>query len=97
MTTQPASDRIFFYRDENGKKQDAEIHGPLLNDPEIDLYLTLAQIRDYVAEGNSFDDAVDLFANADLAVAVTAGRVTQEELMDALETADAELSSDAVD
>lgn len=77
-------DRFFFYEDENGERQDADIHEPVLDNPAAQLLYTLRAIRGHVDDGHSLEEAAELFGDADLLEACTSGRLTLEDIDEAI-------------
>ena len=76
--------QFFYYEDEEGVRQDADIHEEVLDNPVADLYYTLRTIRQHVDDGNSLEDAVALFGSDELREAYAEGKFTLDDVDEAL-------------
>ncbi len=82
--------QVFFYLDEDGQKQDAQVHEPILDNEGAELLFVLQVLRDHVEEGNTPEDAIARFAPEGLRTAWDAGEVTWENILSALEEEESE-------
>lgn len=87
-TPEDVGGRVFYARDENGVKQDAFIHEPILEDPDADLFYRLQVIRDHVDDGHSLEDAVDLFGGESMQQALANGQFTLADIDETLREAE---------
>lgn len=67
--------RFFYYRDEEGRRSDADIHGPLLEDEAHQLAYALLTIRQHLQGGGDLDEAVALFGTAGIREAHALGHL----------------------
>ena len=77
--------KMFYYRDEDGTPQDADIHEEVLNNPLADLYFTLRNLRAHVDDGHTLEQALMLFGSEQLRQAYDDGKFTLAEIDEALD------------
>lgn len=53
-----------YYVDADGRKADAAFHAPILNNRRADRLIQRRAVRDAMARGMSFEDAMHLYGNS---------------------------------
>ena len=73
-------DRFMYTVDDQGVKQDADVHNDVLDNVVAGQTFAVQVIYEHVKDGNDFVDAVALFGGDDLREALARGDLTWEEL-----------------
>ena len=81
-------ENAFFFEDEQGVKHDAEILNEFVDDDEAERAVGLRIIRDYVRDGNSLEEALELFGSEELQLSHADGKLTIEDIEAAVDDDD---------
>ena len=77
--------QIFFHEDENGVKQDVEHLAEFLNDEDAELNSTMLTIQEYVSDGGTLEEAIELFGSEELLAAFSSGELQMQDIKEAIE------------